>query len=277
MDSILGDIVRWVIGDIHGMRVPLAALLDAVRHADGAARFYFVGDYVNRGTESRQVVDLLLSMPDARFVRGNHDDVFDQVLHGQAYTGERSESHRLAAFQWFMQHGLDQTFMSYGVDALDLEQLMRRPSVAGLERLVESVPHAHREFFRDLPPVIEEPDVFLVHAKWDPDSPSDAIAARAGSSEKTRYVVLWGRFTMAEIERKKRWKQRGFFGHTPVFNYARDDEDGYLPIVRDDIVLLDTGAALSTTGRLTAVCVETSEYVQVDRRGFVVRIERGRA
>ena len=268
--------MRWVIGDIHGMRVPLAALLDAVRRLDGAARFYFVGDYVNRGSESRQVVELLLSMPDAKFVRGNHDDVFDQVLHGEAYTGERSESHRLAAFQWFMQHGLDQTFMSYGVDALDLEQLMRRPSVAGLERLVKSVPPAHREFFRDLPPVIEEPDVFIVHAKWDPDSPSDAIAARAGSSEKTRYIVLWGRFTMAEIERKKRWKQRGFFGHTPVFNYAGDDDDGYLPVVRDDIVLLDTGAALSATGRMTAVCVETSEYVQVDRNGVVVpaRAER---
>ena len=264
--------MRWVIGDIHGLCAPLAALIGVVRQADAEARFYFVGDYVNRGSESRQVIELLLALDSAKFVRGNHDDVFDQVLHGEAYTGETSEAHRLAAFQWFMQHGLDQTFMSYGVDALELEQALRRPTVGALHRLAESVPESHRRFIRDLPAVIEEPDLFILHAKWDPDSPSDAIAARAGSSAKTRYNVLWGRFTTAEIERKKRWRQRGFFGHTPVFNYA--DEDGYRPIVRDDIVLLDTGAALSATGRLTAVCAETSAYLQVDRRGSLVTDER---
>ena len=264
-----------MIGDIHGMRLPLAALLDAVRLADRAARFFFVGDYVNRGTESSQTIDLLLSLgPDARFVRGNHDDVFDQVLHGRAYTGESSDAHRLAAFQWFMQHGLDQTFMSYGVDPQDLEQVLHRPTVGGLERLGEAVPQRHRQFIRDLPAVIEEPDLFVLHAKWDPDAPSDAIAARAGSGERTRYTVLWGRFTSGEIERKKRWRHRGFFGHTPVFNYAEDDAVAHLPIVRDDMVLLDTGAALSPAGRLTAVCAETGEYLQVDRRGFVVMGER---
>jgi serine/threonine protein phosphatase 1 len=265
-----------VVGDIHGMRIPLAALLDAVRQLDDDARFYFVGDYVNRGSESRQVVDLLMSLTNARFIRGNHDDVFDQVLHGHAYTGESSEAQRLAAFQWFMQHGLDQTFMSYGVDSFELEQVLRRPTAGGLERLAEAVPAAHRAFFRELPAVIEEPDLFVIHAKWDPDAPSDALAARAGSSEKSRYTVMWGRFSIPEIERKKRWKQRGFFGHTPVFNYARADEDENLPIVRDDMVLLDTGVALSPTGRLTAVCAETSEYVQVDRRGFVATAARGR-
>ena len=175
-----------------------------------------------------------------------------------------------------MQHGLDQTFLSYGADPHDLMRSVRRPNVLDLDPLIDLVPEAHRAFFRELPAVIEEPDLFIVHAKWDPDAPSDAIGARAGSSEKSRYTVLWGRFTAPEIERKKRWKQRGFFGHTPVFNYARADEDENLPIVRDDMVLLDTGVALSPTGRLTAVCVETSEYVQVDRRGFVVTAARGR-
>ena len=46
------------------MRIPLAALLDAVRLADPAARFLFVGDYVNRGSESRQAIELLRQVPD---------------------------------------------------------------------------------------------------------------------------------------------------------------------------------------------------------------------
>lgn len=256
------------------MLVPLRALLGAVRARDPAARFYFVGDYVNRGPDSRGVIELLLSLGEgARFVRGNHDDVFDVVLNGDSYTGENTPEHRLAAFQWFMQHGLDRTFMSYGADALDLEGILRRPSIPALDPLIELVPEAHRTFIRELPAAIEEPDLFVAHAKWDPDSPSDALSARAGSNDKTRYAILWGRFTQAEIDRKKRWRQRGFFGHTPVENYITRDPDAEVrPIVRDDIVLLDTGAALRSDGRLTAVCADADEYVQADRGGDVLRV-----
>jgi hypothetical protein len=269
--------VRWVIGDIHGMLRPLRALLDAVRARDASARFFFVGDYVNRGPDSRGVSELLLSLGDrARFVRGNHDDVFDIVINGDSYTGEDTPDHRIASFQWFMQHGLDQTFVSYGADMLDMMSILRRPSIPALDPLIELVPEAHRRFIRELPAVIEEPDLFVMHARWDPDHPSDSLAARAGSSDKTRYVALWGRFTQPEIDRKKRWRQRGFFGHTPVENYVSRDPDAEVqPIVRDDIVLLDTGAALRSDGRLTAVCADADEYIQADRGGDTLRASAG--
>jgi len=259
------------------MLKPLRGLLDAVRARDAAARFYFVGDYVNRGPDSRGVIDLLLSLGEAaRFVRGNHDDVFDVVLGGESYTGENSDEHRIAAFFWFMQHGLDQTFMSYGADPHDLMRSVRRPNVLDLDPLIDLVPEAHRTFIRELPVVIEEPDLFVAHAKWDPDSPSDSLAARAGSSDKTRYAILWGRFTQPELDRKKRWRQRGFFGHTPVENYVSRDPDAEVqPIVRDDIVLLDTGAALRSDGRLTAVCADADEYIQADRGGDTLRGSAG--
>ncbi len=260
--------MRWIIGDIHGMLGPLTALLGAIGARDAQARLIFVGDYVNRGPDSRGVIDLLLSLDNGRFVRGNHDDVFDQVLNGKSYAGESTEQHRIAAFQWFMQHGLDATFMSYGADYAQIEHALRRPSVDALEQLASLVPPAHRAFIRDLPPVIEEPDLFVAHAKWDPDIPSDAIAARAGSSDKTRYMLLWGRFTAPEIDRKKRWRQRGFFGHTPVENYPIAEDD-VMPIVRDDIVLLDTAAALRGDGRLTAACADADEFLQADRGGNV--------
>ena len=71
--------MRWIIGDVHGMRAALERLLEAVGRVDPSARFYFVGDYVNRGPDARGVIDLLLSLTNARFVRGNHDDIFDRV------------------------------------------------------------------------------------------------------------------------------------------------------------------------------------------------------
>ena len=266
--------MRWVIGDIHGMLTPLRALLDAIRPRDASPRFLFAGDYVNRGPDSRGVIDLLLTLGDtARFVRGNHDDVFDQVLHGTSYTGESTADHRIAAFQWFMQHGLDRTFMSYGADLPDLMRILRRPSVPSLDPLIDLVPAAHRAFVRDLPAAIEEPDLFVAHAKWDPGAPSDSLAARAGSSDKTRYQLLWGRFTRDEIDRKKRWRRRGFFGHTPVENYADLAAQEVTPIVAADVVLLDTGAALRPDGRLTAVCADADQYLQADRAGAVTFVD----
>src|SRR5687768_3911030 len=106
--------MRWVIGDIHGMLSPLENLLAAVERKDPKRELLFVGDYVNRGPQSKGVIDLLLSLSNARFVRGNHDDIFDQVICGQSIAGKPGEEHRISAFQWFMQHGLDKTFLSYG-------------------------------------------------------------------------------------------------------------------------------------------------------------------
>src|SRR5688500_8150372 len=106
--------MRWVVGDIHGMYAALSGLVEAVGRRDSAPRFLFVGDYVNRGPDSRQVIDLLLSLPSASFVRGNHDDVFDLVLHGTCYDAHSAAPDALAAFSWFMNFGLANTFTSYG-------------------------------------------------------------------------------------------------------------------------------------------------------------------
>ena len=112
--------MRWIIGDIHGMLEPLEALLEAVRKVDASPRWYFVGDYINRGPDAKGVIDLLLELPDAQFVRGNHDDIFDTVLHGESYAPHLVEGNPVSAFKWFMQHGLADTFMSYGVDYAEL-------------------------------------------------------------------------------------------------------------------------------------------------------------
>ena len=54
--------MRWIVGDIHGMLKPLVTLVTAVRARDPQARFIFVGDYVNRGPDSRGVLDRLIAL-----------------------------------------------------------------------------------------------------------------------------------------------------------------------------------------------------------------------
>jgi serine/threonine protein phosphatase 1 len=264
--------MRWVVGDIHGMLRPLRALVDAVARRDPAARLLFVGDYVNRGPDSRGVVDLLLDLPGAGFVRGNHDDVFDLVLNGCNYDPSATPD-PLGAFVWFMNHGLASTFSSYGVDAETLEDAILRPSPAKLAAVTAAVPERHKQFFRSLPAVIEEDDAFVAHAMWHPDEPDDRpdISQRLAVVPRLRHHVLWGRYREADVSGRKRWARTGYFGHTPVQTFGHRVNGGRnVPLRGPGIVLLDTAAALTSNGRLSAVCVETGELVQTDRLGGIV-------
>jgi hypothetical protein len=263
--------MRWIIGDVHGMLRSLEGLLAALARRDPSARFYFCGDYVNRGPDSRRVIDLLLSLPPdmASFVRGNHDDIFDIILHGRGYCDHPRLMDPPGAFTWFMNHGLAETLTSYGLDYAQLEHAASHPTPEALGRIVSAVPEDHRWFIRSLPAVIEEKDLFVAHAMWDADEADESpgLAERLAGDGALRFKVLWGRYPPEEILRTKRWRRTGYFGHTPVDNYR--PAGPLTPIRGPNIVLLDTGAALSPAGRLTAVCAETGDVIQVNRSGAV--------
>jgi serine/threonine protein phosphatase 1 len=128
------------VGDIHGELALLEAVLaDIEGRAD---RFVFLGDYVNRGRESRQVLDLLiqLQVSDATkyaFIAGNHDTaLLDAVDH------DRVDA--------FLRMGGAATLRSY-------------PRVSGSTRLADRIPAAHVEFLRRLAPSVEGPDYFAAH------------------------------------------------------------------------------------------------------------------
>jgi hypothetical protein len=259
--------LRWIIGDIHGMHRMLVALLDAVRQRDSQAKFYFVGDYVNRGPESKEVVDLLLTLPDAKFVRGNHDEIFDLVVNGQSYESHPEINAPIHAFLTFLQFGLDSTLTSYGIDWAQIEHVARRPSPEALAKLLEPIPAEHRAFFRSLPATVQEPDLLVAHAKWDSDQPNDdATIAKLLPSPHARHLIEWGRYLENEIRRNKPWTRLACFGHTPVATYASSrTRDPHAPLTGPHIVLLDSGAALSVQGRLTAFCGDDYSFLQVNR------------
>ena len=262
--------MHWIIGDIHGMYLPLSELLDEIGRQDDDATFVFCGDYVNRGPESRQAIELLLSLDNAKFCRGNHDDAFDLLLSGTCFAPGGSVSGVVMTFEHFLKYGFDQTLHSYGVDDRRIEKARRAGSVAAVNDLLEIVPADHREFFHTLPVVQSFKDFFVAHAKWTTDVPPGvpSFATQLAASNKLRHDVVWGRYTYDEVKGPKQWQRPGFFGHTPVATYARADP--LTPLVGRQITLLDTGAAIGLEGRLTAWCVEESRFVQCDRDGDVV-------
>jgi hypothetical protein len=260
--------VNWIIGDIHGMFRPLSGLLSAISSADPEAHLIFVGDYVNRGPDSRAVIELLLTLERATFLRGNHDDIFDLLVNGDCYICHPTAPSPLAAFNWFMQFGLAETLMSYGIDWAELESMLNKPSDSALARILTAIPNSHRQFMRNLNPVYESETVFAAHGYWNPDEPDNAptIAKRLADDDDLRYQLLWGRFNGSDLNRKKRWKRTGYFGHTPVLNY-RAAGSNLIPIVAEKVTLLDTASALSMTGMLSAVCVENGTCIQANRAG----------
>jgi serine/threonine protein phosphatase 1 len=260
------------------MLQPLATLLLEVRKRDPEAVFYFVGDYVNRGRDSRGVIDLLIALHHdgvARFVRGNHDDIFDLLLNGTCYADTLAQADPIVAFNWFMQFGLDRTLRSYGVDKAEIKSVLDHPTPAKLKSVMNAVPEEHRRFIRELEPLIEDADLIVAHALWEVHEPNDPTRFRStlASHQILRHRLLWGRYSDGELAMPKAWTRTMFFGHTPVGNYAVTRRGRATPIAGPSIVLLDTAAALGPSGRLTAFCAETGRFLQADPMGRMLRAE----
>lgn len=62
----------YVITDVHGRLTEMQAILAQI---PDDAKLVFLGDYVDRGSQSREVVELVRSIPGAICLRGNHEDM----------------------------------------------------------------------------------------------------------------------------------------------------------------------------------------------------------
>jgi serine/threonine protein phosphatase 1 len=219
------DTAVYAIGDVHGCLDELLALESVVaRDAEevpGKKLIVMLGDYVDRGPASAQVLDHLLAPPPPGFERicltGNHEMVMLDYLDG-----------RVDRAGWLGMGG-GSTLLSYGVDQERLREIYRSDrKVDDVIRAV--VPAAHIAFLRALPIMLETPDYLFVHAGIRPDLPLER--------QSDRDLV----FIREEFYRRAHLLTRYVVhGHTPVTEARRDG-------MRVDI---DTGAFFS--GRLTAL------------------------
>lgn len=156
-----------VIPDIHGQRAMLEDAL-ALIEADGGpgARVVFLGDLVDRGPDSRGVIDLILAGlergRDWIVLSGNHDTYVTRFLdEGDAFT---SKGH--PELPWTAPRlGGDTTLASYGVETRD------RALADILHDARSAIPPAHRDFLAGLPLCHQEPGLLFVHAGIRPGVP----------------------------------------------------------------------------------------------------------
>lgn len=157
--------IVYAIGDVHGCLRELEAL-EARIVADAAGRegdklIVMLGDYVDRGPQSAQVIEHLLKPPPAGFQRislcGNHDEFMLRFLEDPAKN-----------IGW-LGIGGKHTLLSYGIDPAGL---LTNPNAQDiLERLQTAVPAEHIRFLEQLPVMLEGPGILFVHAGVRPEVP----------------------------------------------------------------------------------------------------------
>lgn len=149
----------YAIGDVHGcyaelMQLERRIVADAALHP-GTKLLVMLGDYIDRGPNSRAVLDHLCRPPPEGFERvalcGNHDDSFLRFL--QSPTDNSS----------WLDFGGKETLYSYGIDA---SQILRNGGgVAGLAEAANDVmPQAHIELLQTMPIALSIDALIFVHA-----------------------------------------------------------------------------------------------------------------
>ena len=151
----------YAIGDIHGQLAMLDTALDHIEKDGGAeATVVFLGDYTDRGPDSRGVLDRLIqgqaAGKDWVFIKGNHDRMFEWFLQ----TPSRRDDFLLIDLSWVdARLGGDTTLASYGIDMSIRWRYIDLHAAA-----LDAVPADHIAFLRGLQLTHETPDLFFAHA-----------------------------------------------------------------------------------------------------------------
>jgi serine/threonine protein phosphatase 1 len=222
----------YAIGDIHGCIELLAELHRAIgADVQGCAAqrrvMVYVGDYIDRGPDSKSVIELVSSRPLAGFetvcLAGNHEEMMLDFLDDVA-----------AAPRWYFNGG-NETLSSYGVDSS--AALRTGSGLAEMQQnLARNLPASHLAFLRALLPSHVEGDYMFVHAGILPGCPL---------AEQDRADLLWirGEFLSSDAD------HGGcvVHGHTIVGEAE----------IHPNRIAIDTGAFAS--GRLTCLVLEGDE------------------
>lgn len=170
-----GEVI-YAIGDIHGRDDLLAGLhatiaeeLSAETPQAREATVIYLGDYVDRGRDSRAVIDRLLDnpVPGAKsvFLKGNHEDAMLRFLAGQ----ESGES--------WLTIGGGATARSYGV-SLKSPNGGAVPPGSIRAQLAAAIPERHLQFLKSLTLTHEAGDYLFVHAGVRPGLPFEDQSPR---------------------------------------------------------------------------------------------------
>ena len=220
----------YVIGDIHGCLDEVRYLLEQLP-LEPNDRLIFLGDYIDRGPDSKSVVSYLLKFQgqaeqEIIFLKGNHEDMLLSYL---GLPGQHGEM--------FLYNGGQATLASYGVFSTKPHELFSQ------------MPATHLDFFKNLRTYYLVPPFLCVHAGIHPLKPLE---------DQTEAEIYWIRNLF--IYNSHRLPYTVLFGHTPQSEVFYD-----LPYK----IGLDTGLVYGN--KLTCLEVDEKVLYQIRRGAKSIR------
>ncbi|MDQ2066483.1 metallophosphoesterase family protein [Xinfangfangia sp. CPCC 101601] len=233
----------YAVGDIHGhldLLKEVHALIAADMAQHGAAPVVHVGDLVDRGPDSRGVIDYLMqgiaAGQDWTVLKGNHDRMFWRFLRDPA----ELEPGLRADLSWLHPKiGGAETLESYGLHAPG-----DRPIDAVHAEAVAAVPQAHRDFIENLPSIYPLGEVVFAHAGIRPETQLQ---------DQIEDDLLWIRGVFLEYDES--------FGPLVIHGHTALEAATHY----GNRVNIDSAAAYG--GPLTAIVIEGREVWQLTPEG----------
>lgn len=232
------DHLTYAIGDIHGRLDLFQKMIALIKHdsaqLNARPRVVLLGDYIDRGPESRRVLDTILALQDQVWcelvvLMGNHEKTLLNFLHDAAY-GPR-----------WIEFGALSTFHAYGVPIAKPPANEEEWEAVRLE-LMQAMPTDHLLLYASMPVRFTAGDYLFVHAGVDPV---------VELSEQGPDTLLWIRSAFLTVEKS--------CDYVVVHGHTADTKPANLRWR----IGVDTGAY--ATGVLTAVRLkgETRDLIQV--------------
>ena len=215
----------YAIGDIHGRLDLLKELLEKIdadaKDATASVQTICLGDYIDRGLESRAVIDFLIDWQKTQkippvLLRGNHEKVMGSVL-------KDKDKALLERWMWF---GGRETLLSYGVKPSD-------DGAAVIGELAAKVPEAHKAFLENLRLSADFGDYFFCHA---------GVRPGVALNQQEEDDLTWIRHEF--LDHEESYEKMVVHGHSISLEAE----------FRTNRIGIDTGAY--ATGRLTALGLE---------------------
>lgn len=221
---------RIVIGDIHGHYDALMALLEAIAPGQDDM-VYFLGDLIDRGPKSSQVVEFVRKSP-YQCILGNHEQMMIQALSNTANRREVWQG-------WYHSGGLE-TVESY--------------------RDTGIMPYDDLKWMQSLPLYLDLGDIWLVHAGINPKLPIKMQASQE---------CCWIRDKFHSMEKPYFSDKLIIVGHTITFTFD-DVEPGEL-VSGEGWLDIDTSAYHPRSGWLTGLDVDNNIIYQVNVKNSQIR------
>lgn len=228
---------QWVIPDIHGHFKTLKVLIEQQVRPSKHDELYFLGDYIDRGPDSKAVIDYLINLKkddyNVRFLLGNHEDycikAYTACRESKSFLGLKTRNHIKKEWE---RYGGKETLKSFGV------------------KNMKEFPHSYIDWMKSLEYYIELEDYILVHAGFN---------FKIDNPFTDKHAMIWVRDYKVIPEKIK--NKTVIHGHVPVSLEFLDmtiKSNAYHFISLDNGVYMDVSQGF---GNLTAFEVNSKELI----------------